>query len=239
MLYLDHHGAFVARSRLTPKRAKQLVEAGLGVVMLQVDFQGSQLSQRDADDLRVEAWIAEATGLEVWWWAWCQPAAPPRKGRRPTGPDALHERLEALVAELGAPPVFVANCEVGGGWSSGAPQLRPVADAARAAGICRVALASHGMIGRRWPLDGYDIGMPMLYNKAHVTPEWARRCIDTWGRLPSLWPILGCADAASTAEQMLADQRALRALDIPGWSWWTARQLTGARLRAAASARTT
>lgn len=219
------YGAFVARSRITAERAAALAGAGLSALVLQVDWQGSKLRQRSTQQLREEQAACAAAGLEVWWWAWCVPGA-----RRP---EQLRQRLAGLAAEVGAPAGFIVDAEVDGGWSSSRPDLRPLATAARDAGMPLVGLTSHGIIGRRWPVEAFDIGLPQLYRQEVVDAPWARRCLDTWERAPSCWPVLGCADPSSDAATMRGDLAALDELEVHGALWWTARQLVGARLAAA------
>lgn len=231
MNFVQSYGSFVARAALTATKARGLRAAGQRRVVIQIDFQGSTLTQRSVDQLRLEQQRAVDADLEVWWWAWCRPGTKPKPGR-PSGPDALHARLLELVASLGAPCGFVANCEVGGGWSASTPDLAPVAAAARAAGMPVVGLSSHGIIGRRWPVRSYDIGLPQLYRKAHLSPSWARMCLRTWADVPLLWPTLGAADAASDAAAMRADLAACAQLGAHGALWWTARSLSGAKLAA-------
>ena len=48
MNFVTAYGAFVARATLTAKKAAALAGAGHRVVVFQIDFQGSQLSQRAA-----------------------------------------------------------------------------------------------------------------------------------------------------------------------------------------------
>lgn len=218
------YGAFVARSTIDGARAKALAAAGLGALVLQVDWQGSQLRQRSAQQLRAEQEACAAAGLEVWWWAWCVPGA--------TRPESLRRRLAGLAAEVGTPAGFVVDAEVDGGWSPSQPELRPLASAARDAGMPLVGLTSHGMVGGRWPVEVFDVGMPQLYRQT-VDAPWAKRCLNTWGRAPSLWPVLGCASQNSDATAMRGDLAALAELEIRGALWWTARRLVGERLAAA------
>lgn len=219
------YGAFVARSRVTPSRAVELAGAGLGALVLQVDWQGSKLRRRSVQQLRDEQDACAAAGLAVWWWAWCVPGS-----RRP---EQLRQRLAGLVAEVGAPAGFIVDAEVDGGWSSSRPDLRPLATAARDVGMPLVGLTSHGMVGRRWPVEAFDVGLPQLYRQDPIDAAWAKHCLDTWARAPNCWPVLGCADPMSDAAAMQADLAALGELKLPGALWWTARQLVGARLAAA------
>lgn len=222
---MSRYGAFVARSRVTPSRAAALAGAGLGVLVLQVDWQGSALRQRSAQQLREEHAACAAVGLEVWWWAWCVPG-----WRRP---EQLRRMLAALAHAVERPAGFIVDAEVDGGWSPSTPDLRPLATAARDAGMPLVGLTSHGMVGGRWPVEAFDLGMPQLYRQDALTPAWAWRCIDTWARGPQIWPVLGCADPSSGPEEMRGDLAALAALQMSGAVWWTARQLVGSRLAAA------
>lgn len=201
---------------------RALAAGGLDYLIFQIDWQGSLLPQRTVAGLRAEQAAAEAAGLEVWWWAWCRPGSRPGAGRRRGGPDALARRLDQLVAELGAPAGFLADCETGGGWSPSRPDLRPIAAAARAAGM--------PIVGPRWPVDAFDVGAPQLFHGAHITPAWAQRCLDTWAAAPCCWPVLGAADPRSDAAAMRADLAALGELGVPGVLWWTARQLRGEKL---------
>lgn len=231
MNFVQAYGSFVARAALTTTKALLLRAAGQRVAIIQVDFQGSKLEQRSVDQLRIEQRRAQEAGLEVWWWAWCRPGNKPKPGN-PSGPDALHARLVELAAGAGLPHGFIANCEVGGGWSAATPDLAPVAAAARAAGMPVVGLSSHGIVGGRWPVAAFDIGLPQLYRKAYVTRSWARMCLRTWGAAPLLWPTLGAADAASDAAAMRADLAACGQLGARGALWWTARSLNGDKLAA-------
>lgn len=231
MNFIHAPGSFVARATLTTRKAEALANAGHRVVAIQVDWQGSTLGQRSIPQLRLEQARATDAGLEVWWWAWCRPVAP-RKPGRPSGPAALQHHLDALVVELGPPRGFIANCEVGGGWSPSAPDLAPVAAAARASGMPIVGLSSHGIVGRAWPVGAFDIGLPQLYRTAPVSRAWALWCLRTWSAAPMLWPTLGAADEASTPAAMAADLRVMAELGAGGAMWWTARQLGGAKLAA-------
>lgn len=232
MNFVQGVGSFVARAQLTAGKARALAAVGHRAVVIQVDFQGSTLAQRTVEQLRAEQTIAAAAGLEVWWWAWCRPGHRAGKGRRPGGPDALRERIDALRLELGPPAGFVANCEVGGGWDPSRPALAPVAEAARAAHMPVVGLSSHGIVGRRWPVEAYDIGLPQLYREAHLTRQWVRYCLASWDRVPLVWPTLGCADEASDARAMRADLIACAGVGAHGVLWWTARQLSGDKIAA-------
>ncbi len=231
MNFIQAPGSFVARATLTATKAQALAAAGHRVVAIQVDWQGSTLGQRTVAQLQLEQARAIAAGLEVWWWAWCRPGDV-RKPGRPSGPAALQHRLDKLVGDLGLPRGFIANCEVGGGWSSSKPDLAPVAAAARAAGMPIVGLSSHGRIGAKWAAGAFDIGMPQLYRTTPITRSWASWCIRTWTAAPMLWPTLGAADEASTPVAMAADLRALTGLGAEAAMWWTARQLGGAKLAA-------
>lgn len=226
-MYFSSYGAWLARSVLTLPKARLLAGAGLQVVILQVDWQRSRLVQRTAATLIAEHSAALAAGLEVWWWAWCTPTRAPEEGRRPSGPRALERRLVELVAEVGAPPAgFFVDAEVGGLWRPSAlPELPDVAAAARAAGMRRVGLTSHANIAPSWSAEVFDLGAPQLYDDAPVSMAMVRRSLDTWQATPLLWPVLGCADAASTPAEMRGDLATLAALDVPAASWWTARQL--------------
>lgn len=241
--YRHEQGAFVARDPLTRADALNLAAAGLGLVILQVDYQGSDQRPKSDAELLAEDEAARAAGLEVWWWAFVRRAddpRPPRPGyhpRRPGGVEALRRRLAELAAiDLPHPAVFIANCEVGGGWSPGAPRLDAVAEAARRAGHAVVGLSSHGMVGSRWPIEAFDLGLPQLYRGPAVTSPWARMCLRTWSRCPALLPTLGCADERSTAAVMRLDVRGVQAAGARGVTWWTERQLRGVKLRAAATA---
>ena len=247
MIYRHEQGAFVARDPLARADTMNLAAAGLGLVLLQVDYQGSDLRPKSDAELLAEDEAARAAGLEVWWWAFVRQdddPRPPRPGfrpRRPGGVDALRRRLAELAAiDLPHPAVFVANCEVDtqtpGGWPAGRPRLDTVAEAARAAGHAVVGLSSHGLVGSRWPIEAFDFGLPQLYSGPAVTAAWARMCMRTWGRCPGILPTRGCADAKSTAEVMRLDVRGVRAAGAVGVTWWTERQLRGVKLRAAASA---
>lgn len=231
MNFVTAYGAFVARATLTAKKAAALAGAGHRVVVFQIDFQGSQLSQRSAQQLALEQQRATAVGLEVWWWAWVRPHNKPKPGR-PSGPDALYQRIRDFADELGQPHGFICNCEVGGGWSRSTPDLAPVAEAAHAAGSPVVGLSSHGVVGPRWPVEAFDIGLPQLYRVAHLTRSWTRMCLQTWERAPILWPTLGAADVESDAVAMVADLKAVNAVGSKGALWWTARDLSGSKLAA-------
>lgn len=52
-----------------------------------------------------------------------------------------------------------------------------------------------------------------------------RGALETWEAAPCVWPVLGCADASSTAAEMRSDLRTLAELEVPAALWWTARQL--------------
>lgn len=231
MNFVAAYGAFVARATLTAKKAAALAAAGHRAVVIQIDFQGSQLGQRTVEQLALEQQRARDVGLEVWWWAWVRPHNKPKPGR-PSGPDALYRRIRDFADELGQPHGFIANCEVGGGWSRSTPDLAPVAEAARAAGSVVVGLSSHGIVGPRWPVGSFDIGLPQLYRAAHLTRSWALMCLQTWEQAPILWPTLGAADAESDAAAMVADLKAINRLGSPGALWWTARNLSGSKLAA-------
>lgn len=237
MPYASDYGAFVARSELTVATARRLAGAGLSVVMLQVEWQRSRLPQRTAQQLLREHWAAHAAGLEVWWWGWTTPTQPAERGRRPSGARALEQRLDELVVELGTPAGFIVDAEVGGGWSARRlPELPDHAAAARAAGMPSVGLTSHGRIGPAWQAHAFTVGLPQLYGDQVLDVGFTRRCLATWDDAPMIWPVLGCADPASTPAQMRGDLATLGALDVtprPGALWWTARQLTGERLEAA------
>lgn len=230
MNFVHAYGAFVARATLTNAKARALAGAGHRVVVLQVDFQGSTLSQRTVPQLQLETDRATDAGLEVWWWAWCRPGDKRKPGRL-SGPDALAHRLAELVAALGPPRGFIANCEVGGGWSPSTPDLGPIAAAARTAAPV-IGLTSHGIVGERWPVGAFDIGLPQLYRAAHLTRSWASMCLRTWQACPILWPTLGAADSASDAAAMRADLAACEKLGARGALWWTARSLSGAKMAA-------
>jgi hypothetical protein len=214
---------------LTTSKARALRAAGLSVVLLQVDWQRSRLPQRSARQLREEQRIAGGAGLDVWWWAWCTPTLPAEAGRRPSGAQSLERRLDELVAELGSPRGFVADCEVGGWWTPvRLGELELVASAARAAGMPLVGLTSHGWLSRAWAVGAFDVGMPQLYGGEPLDVDFARRCLATWDDAPTIWPVLGCADAASTPAQIRGDLATIEALGVrptPGVVWWTARQL--------------
>lgn len=231
MNFVAAYGAFVARATLTAAKAKALAAAGHRAVVIQIDFQGSKLGQRTVEQLAIEQQRARDVGLEVWWWAWVRPHNKPKPGR-PSGPDALYRRIRDFADELGQPHGFVANCEVGGGWSRSTPDLAPVAEAARAAGSVVVGLSSHGIVGPRWPVGAFDIGLPQLYRVAHLTRSWALMCLQTWEQAPILWPTLGAADTESDAAAMVADLKAINRLGSPGALWWTARNLSGSKLAA-------
>ena len=245
MPYETRYGVFVARQTLTPGKARALRDAGLSVVLLQVEWQRSRLPQRSASDLRASTLAARAAALEVWWWGWVCPTLPAEAGRRPSGHRALERRLDELAAEVGPPAGFVADCEVGGRWAVGRlSELEDVAAAARAAGMRTVGLTSHGRLGRAlrpakdWRAHAFDVGIPQLYGEQALDVGFVRRCLSTWDDAPTIWPCLGCADAASTAEQMRGDLRTIDALGVaprPGALWWTARQLTRASGRLAAA----
>lgn len=225
-------GAFIARATLTPAKARKLAAAGHTLALIQIDYQGSELPQRTAAALAAEMSTARAAGLDVGWWQWIRPGSRPGSGRRPGGPEAAHRRVAELAAELGECPAFqVANCEVGGGWSPSRPDLKPVAEALRAAGGQVIGLSSHGIVGLRWPVSAFQVGLPQLYRKAHVTLPWAERALKTWRWCEEIWPTLGCADDASDAEAMRADVEALASVGA-GALWWTARDLNGAKLAA-------
>ena len=130
------------------------------------------------------------------------------------------------------PHGFIANCEVGGGWSPATPDLAPIAGAARAAGMPVVGLSSHGIVGERWPVGAFDIGLPQIYRTAHVSRSFASLCLRTWRDCPMLWPTLGAADKASDAEAMRADLQACEDIGARGALWWTARSLSGAKIAA-------
>lgn len=232
-MFLDGYGAFVARATLTPRKAAALAAAGHGFVALQVEFQGSELRQKTPAELAAETAAAAAAGLGHLWWAWVRPGQRAGAGRRPGGPAALQRRLaELLDAGVPAPAWFIADAEVGGGWSPSRPDLAPIAAAARAAGIPLVALSTHATVGPRWPVSAFDAGMPQLYRRAAVTAPWAARCLRSWRGCSTFWPTLGAADDYSTADAMAADLRALAELGAGGAWWWTARQLSGAKLAA-------
>ncbi len=222
--YFPRYGAFVARSKITPERAVAFAEAGLQVLVIQVDYQGSPLTQRSSTRLRAETEAARAAGLEVWWWAWVRPDGKPKPGR-PSGVRALRRRLEFLVRKLGEPPAgFFVNAEVGGGWSPGNPDLIAPAMAARAAGMPIVGLTSHGEIGPGWDAGAYDLGAPQLYRPGPMTLEWAQDCLASWKDAPYLWPVLGCS-ASSPADEMRSDLATAGELAIPGVLWWSATDL--------------
>jgi len=236
--YVAGYGAFVARQPVTASRARALAGAGIRTLVLQVEWQRSRLPQRTVEQLRAEQAAARAAGLEVAWWGWCTPTLPAEAGRRPAGPRALQQRLGELIAELGAPHIFLADCEVGGRWTAKRlPELPDVAAAVRAAGVPCVGLSSHGRIGSAWDIDAFDLGSPQLYdNDSPIDVGFVRRCLATWDRCPWLWLTLGCADEASTAAQMRGDLLTVGDLGVeprPGALWWTARQLRGDRLAAA------
>lgn len=236
MFFLQHTGAFVAREQLTPKRAFDLAAAGFKVVILQVDYQGSTLRQRTVDDLLAEQQACAAAGLEVWWWAWVRPKSRPGAGRRPGGADALHRRLAELVTPCGKPEAFIVNAEVGGGWSAGRADLRPMLEAARSADMPVVGLSSHGWLGGKWNVDGFELGLPQVYKAVAVKPPFVRSCLESWRAFGQIWPVLGASDT-SDADEMRADLRCLAEMTIPGAAWWTNRYLKGSKLAAAASMR--
>lgn len=227
MRFYSSYGAWLARSTLTLPKARLLAGAGLQVVILQVEWQRSRLTQRTAATLLAEHSAALAAGLEVWWWAWCTPTRAPEEGRRPSGPRALEQRLADLVAEVGAPPAgFFVDAEVGGLWRPRAlPELPDVAAAARAAGMRRVGLTSHANIASTWSAEVFDCGAPQLYDDEPVSVAMVRRALETWEAAPLLWPVLGCADTSSTPAEMRGDLVTLAELAVPAASWWTARQL--------------
>lgn len=236
MSYETRYGAFVARSTLTMAKAAALYAAGLRVVVIQVEWQRSRLTQRSVEGLRAEQAAARAAGLEVWWWGWCCPTLPRETGRRASGPRALERRLGELVVEVGTPETFIVDAEVGGRWTRRRlGELPEVAGAARAAGMPVVGLTSHGRLGRalaparEWRTDAFDLGVPQLYdNDSPVEVGFVRRCLATWDDAPRIWTCLGCADDASTPAQMLGDLRTIGDLGVqprPGVAWWTARQL--------------
>lgn len=226
MHFFPGYGAFVARSTLTASKARMLAGAGLRFIVLQVEWQRSKLAQRSVAGLRAEQEAARAAGLEVWWWAWCTPTRAREAGRRPAGPRAIEQRLGALVAELGAPDGFFVDAEVGGGWRPRVlPELVDVAEAARAAGMPRVGLTSHARIAPSWSAEAFDLGAPQLYDGDPVSVPMVRDALETWEAAPCVWPVLGCADASSTPAEMRGDLRTLAELEVPGASWWTARQL--------------
>lgn len=221
--FATKYGSFAARLELTDARAEQLARAGLDVVVLQVEWQGSRLRQRSVAQLQREMEIAAARGLEVWWLAWCLPGV--------SRPEQLRRKLADLAAQVGTPAGFVADCEVDGGWSPSRPALRPIAAAARDAGMPIVGLTSHAKIGSRWPVDDFEVGFPQLFRQAHVTPTWALECFLTWSSVPCLWPVLGCADPTSDAAAMRADLEALEQLQVRGALWWSARGLVSNNAR--------
>ncbi|MBL9102184.1 MAG: hypothetical protein JNL82_14565 [Myxococcales bacterium] len=229
MPYETRYGTFIARSRLTASKARALYAAGLRVVLLQVDWQRSKLGQRSIEQLREEQRVAGAAGLEVWWWAWVTPTLRPEAGRRPSGANALGRRLDELVAALGSPAGFVADAEVGGRWTRARlGELPLVAAAARNAGMPIVGLTSHGMLSREWGVGAWDVGLPQFYGGDAIDVDFSRRCLATWDDARTIWICLGCADAASTPEQMRGDLRTIEELGVeprPGVAWWTARQL--------------
>lgn len=246
MPYETRHGAYVARSKLTAAKAVALAGAGLEVVLLQVEWQRSRLSQRSIEQLRDEHRAARAAGLSIWWWGWVCPTLPREAGRRASGPRALEQRLDELVTALGSPEGFMADAEVGGRWTPRRlPELPDVAAAARAAGMPLVGLTSHGRLGRElqpakaWSAHAFDVGSPQLYdNDSPVDVAFTRRCLATWDDAPTIWVTLGCADAASTAAQMRGDLQTIAALGVrptPGACWWTARQLRADNGRLAAA----
>lgn len=234
MKFIDRYAAFVARDQLDEGEAKRMRAAGFAVVLLQVDYHGSNLRQVTVDELLAEHRAADAAGLEVWWWAFLQPKDRGVAGVRPGGLAALEARLDRLTDHVPAPAGFVANCEVGGGWSPSRPNLAPFADAVRRAGIEVVGLSSHGLIGGRWPAGAFDLGLPQLYRQAVVTAPWARMCVESWSDAgaTALWPTLGCS-AESDAEEMRGDLAAFAELKIPAASWWCSRYLAGDKMRAA------
>jgi hypothetical protein len=236
MFFLPHTGAFVARRLLTVKAAHDLAAAGMSVVVLQVDYQGSKLPQFTVDELRQQQLAAAAAGLEVWWWAWVRPGPRTGKGRRPGGPDALHRRLAELVTPLGKPEAFIVNAEVGGGWPAGRADLRPHLEAARSADMPVVGLSSHGWLGGKWNVEGYDIGLPQIYKAVAVKPPFVWSCLESWREFGRIWPVLGCSET-SDADEMRADLGCLESMAIPGAAWWTARYLVGGKLAAAATTR--
>lgn len=225
-------GAFVARATLTPAKARKLAAAGHTFALIQIDYQGSELPQRTAAALAAEMAVARAAGLDVGWWQWIRPGDRSGSGRRPGGPEAARRRVAELASAIGeCPPFQVANCEVGGGWSPSKPNLRPVAEALQGAGGQVIGLSSHGIVGLRWPVSAFQVGMPQLYRRAHVTLPWAQRALKTWRWCAELWPTLGCADDDSDAAAMRADIEALASAGA-GALWWTARDLNGAKLAA-------
>ena len=232
MQFTSGYGSFVARAHLTPAKARALFAAGHRHVLLQVDFQGSELPQRTPAQIAAETAVAHAAGLAVDWWMWVRPRDRMGAGRRPGGVEAMHRRLvELQTAGLQPPPLFVADCEVDGGWDRTRPALAQVAGAARTAGMSRVGLSTHAFVGARWPVSAFDVGLPQLYRKLPVTPEWALRMLKSWRGCKEFWPTLGCADDSDAAE-MAADVAALDTLGCYGATWWTARQLNGAKLAA-------
>lgn len=229
MPYSTAYGAFIARSKLTPAKARALAAAGITAIILQVEWQRSKLPMKSVEQLRAEHRAARAAGLEVWWWAWVTPTLPPERGRRPSGARALEQRLDELVTDLGSPAGFIADCEVGGRWTPARlGELPLVAAAARAAGMRVVGLTSHGWLSRAWDVGAWDVGMPQFYGGDTIDLDFCRRCLATWDDAPVIWICLGCADAASTPAQMRGDLATIEALGVqprPGVAWWTGRQL--------------
>lgn len=236
MNFTPGYGSFVARATLTTTKARALYAAGHRHVLIQVDYQGSKLTQRGAQRIADESAAAARAGLVVGWWAWVRPGGR-GAGRRPGGVEALCRRLgELLAAGLTPPPLFVANCEVGGGWDPARPALGEVAAAARAAGMPRIGLSSHGIVGRRWDVFDFDIGLPQLYRREPLARRWAERCLASWRArgCKEVWPTLGAAD--SSVAEMASDLAVLASLSCYGATWWTARQLSGAKLAASVPA---
>jgi hypothetical protein len=234
MRFREGYGAFVARATLTPAKARALAAAGHSRVALQVDFQGSTLKQKTAGQLAAETAVASAAGLVPDWWAWIRPGDRPGSGCRPGGVGALERRIKELLdAGVPAPRLFIADCEVGGGWSPSRPALTPVADTIRAAGLAEAGLSTHGVVGARWPVSAFSVWMPQLYRRASVTADWARRCLRSWrGTGGEFWLTLGAADDYSNAAAMTGDLGGLAELGAVGCWWWTARQLSGDKLAA-------
>lgn len=226
MYLVPRYGAFVARQPLTATKARALAGAGLRVVVIQVEWQRSRLAQRHLADLHAEQEAALAAGLAVWWWAWVSPTRAHEIGRRPTGPRALEQRLRGLIAEVRAPDGVFVDAEVGGGWRPRAlPELPEFAGAVRAAGLEIVGLTSHARIAPSWSAEVFNVGAPQIYGGEALTPTSVRESLATWEATSCLWPVLGCADEASTPAQMQGDLAALAELGVPGALWWTARQL--------------
>lgn len=241
MQFTPGYGSFVARATLTATKARALYAAGHRHVLIQVDYQGSKLRQRTLAQIFAESLTAAAAGLTVGWWMWVRPT--PWPTGRLSGLGAMQLRLDFLVtgahlAGCGLPTTFVLDCEVGGGWSRSRPKFRPFIEAARRmlGPGTRIGLSSHGEVGSAWDVGEADVGMPQIYRRQPVTPDFAMESLTSWSDCKELWPTLGCADEYSDAEEMAADVAALASLGCHGATWWTARQLSGAKLAASVPA---